>query len=122
MLTTEKLAEVRKLRDYCDAVLTAHLVMAEPEPEKPAEPDLVAWKTSQANRILASAPDSAKAELFGTLSTPPAVTAKAITDLDCYPSLADAVVGFGAEARAWALAKIDAKPELAAEPLEDVKP
>lgn len=101
-LTTETRAALQKLRDYCQAALDVDAVLAEPEP-KPVEVDLEAWKIAQQNRILASAPDSAKAALVGTLSTEPTVTAKALTDVACDATLAESLVTFGATARKAAL-------------------
>lgn len=114
MLTTAKLAEVRKLQAYCAALILAHDVLAEAPPEDRPElkADLVAWRTSQRNRILAGSGE--KAELFGTLSTEPLVTAKSLTDLDVYPSTAEAMIAARDEIRAALLAaeapKVVVKP------------
>lgn len=99
-----KIEEITKLRNYLDALIQANNVLAEPAPEAvEAKPiDLAGWKTSQANKVLAGSGD--KAALFGTLSTAPAVTEKALTDLDVYPSLAADIVKRRDEIRVTALA------------------
>ncbi len=104
MLTEEKLSELRKLRTYCDELILAHEVLAEPAPASTPEvkPDLAAWKLSRSNRILAGSGD--KAALLGTLSTAPVVDEKALTDLDVYPSLAAELVKARDEIRVAALA------------------
>jgi len=96
------LDEIRKLHNYLGAILAAEAVLAEAEPPEPV--DLTAWKTSQANRILAGSGD--KADLFGTLSTEPVVIEKSLTDLDVYPSLAADIVKRAGEIRVAALAKV----------------
>lgn len=99
-----KIEEVIKLRNYLDTLIQAEAVLAEPEP-KPVEAqpvDLDAWKLIQRNKLLAGSGD--KAALLGTLSTEPAVTEKALTDLDVYPSLAADIVRRAGEIRTAALA------------------
>lgn len=98
------LDKIRKLHNYLGAILAAEAVLAEPEPKQLEPVDLTAWKTSQANRILAGSGD--KADLLGTLSTEPVVVEKSLTDLDVYPSLAADIVKRAGEIRVAALAKV----------------
>ena len=102
MLTDTKLAELRKLRAYCDALIEAHAVLAEPPPEAPAAVDLAAWQTAQRNRVLAGSGD--KAALLGTLSTAPTVEPGNLTKLDVYPSMEAELLAAAADCRAKALA------------------
>ena len=104
MLTETKLTELRKLRAYCEVLIAAHEVLAEPAPEPTPEVkvDLAAWKLSQSNRILAGSGD--KAALLGTLSTEPTVKAADLTDHDVYPSMAEELVQAAADIRVAALA------------------
>jgi len=104
MLTVAKLTELRKLRAYCDVLIAAHEVLAEPVPEPTPEVkvDLAAWKLSQSNRILAGSGE--KAELLGTLSTEPTVKAGDLTKLDIYPSMEEELLAARDEIRVAALA------------------
>jgi hypothetical protein len=118
MLTETKLAELRKLRGFCDALISAHEILAEPMPADQPEvkADLAAWKLSQSNRILANDPAEEKGALLGTLSTEPTVSEKSLTDLDLYPSTAAEMVKARDEVRAAALAL----RVLEAEPVEEL--
>jgi len=54
------------------ALLAADAVLAEPEPEQPEPVDVLAWRTSLRNQVLAGSGE--KAALLGTLSTEPTVS------------------------------------------------
>lgn len=104
MLSEAKILELKKLRGYCDALIRAQEVLAEqaPEDQPKAPAELAAWKLSQSNLILAGSGE--KAEILGTISTEPVVTAEDLTSLDVCPSMADELVAAAADIRTQALA------------------
>ena len=81
--------------------------------------DQVAMNTSARNKVLASAVDSDKAALFGTLSTEPTIDVKALAEV-LEASVAEDVIAEAVKIRVAALA-LDLTPK-AAEPVEDLKP
>jgi len=113
MLTEAKIAELKKLRAYCDALIAAQAVLAEAPPEYQPEVkvDLTAWKLSQSNKILAGSGD--KAALLGTLSTEPTVKEGDLTKLDVYPSMEAELLAAAADIRSKALdlRKVEAVPK-----------
>ena len=98
------LDNLRKLRSYLDALIVASEVLAEPEPKavEAVPVDLEAWKLSKRNRILAGSGD--KAEILGTLSTPPTVDDKALAAVGADPEVSKAIITARDSFRADALA------------------
>lgn len=96
-------ASMVKLRAYADGVIEAIDVLNETAPEdKPAESaDVIGWKNSVRNRVLAGSGD--KAAFFGTLSTEPVVTAHDLENLGLDAGTAADLIVSRDELRAAAL-------------------
>jgi len=91
-----------KLRAYLDKLIAANSAIEETQPEPPPAFDLVAWKTSIRNRVLAN--DGLAAELIGTLSSNPSVSQSDLEALGLGAAQAAALIGARDALRAQALA------------------
>jgi len=85
-------AGLEKLKVYAESMIAALDALNEKPPEdKPAESaDMIGWKNSVRNRVLAG--DGDKAAFFGTISTQPTVAARDLQDMGFDAATADALV------------------------------
>jgi len=85
-------AGLEKLRAYAESMITALDALDEQPPEdKPAESaDMVGWKNSVRNRVLAGSGE--KAAFFGTISTEPVIAARDLQDMGFDVATAEALI------------------------------
>ena len=102
MLTGEQIVKLRLLKQVVDFTLAAQDVLSEEEPQDPEPVDVVKWKISMRNRVLAGS--GVKAKWLGTLSTKPEYSAMDLEGLGVTPKSAKLLADCRDELRATALA------------------
>lgn len=102
MLTDAQVTKLNLLKQVVDFTLAAQVVISEEAPVDPEPVDIVKWKTSVKNRILAGS--GIKARWLGTLSTEPEYNAADLEILGMTPAAAQLLTDCRDELRATALA------------------